>query len=330
MPVSEVLAHVKATGKVTAEDALAARRAVYGNDGAIDPQEIEGLFAVDEAAATADPAWSKLLVEAGTDYIVHQQQPSGYIDEANANWLIARIGKDGVVKTATELELLVKVLEAAQSSPESLVKFALRQVQSAVVDGSGPLANGGTLQPGRVGRAEVDLIRRILYAFGGEGGIAITRSEAEVLFDINDRTVEADNDPAWTDLFVKAVANCIMAASGYVVPPREVALRREEWLDSANGGVGNFFGRMVSGGLRGVIDAYVTPTGEASLAGKNYRQAQAIAAAEIVDEGEAGWLAQRIGRDGQLHENEKALLRFIHDEAPQVHPALAPLIEKAA
>lgn len=330
MPVSETVARVKSTGKVTAVDILAARRAVYGNDGAIDPHEIEGLFAVDEAAREADPAWSMLLVEAGTDYIVHQQQPSGYVDEANADWLIARIGKDGVVKTATELELLVKVLEAAQSSPERLVKFALRQVQSAVVDGTGPLANGGELHPGRVGRAEVDLIRRILYAFGGEGGIAITRSEAEVLFDINDRTVEADNDPAWTDLFVKAVANCIMAASGYVVPPRDVALRREEWLDTANGGVGDFFARMVSGGLRGVIDAYVAPDGEHALAVRNHRKSQAIAAAEIVNEDEADWLAHRIGRDGHLHANEKALLRFIHDEAPEVHPALAPLIEQAA
>jgi hypothetical protein len=330
MPVSEILARVKSTGKVTAEDALAARRAVYGNDGAIDPHEIEGLFAVDEAAREADPAWRMLLVEAGADYIVHQQKPSGYIDEANADWLIARIGKDGVVKTATELELLVKVLEAANSSPEKLVKYALRQVQSAVVDGTGPVASGDHLHAGRVGRAEVDLIRRILYAFGGDAGIAITRSEAEVLFDINDKTVEADNDPAWTDLFVKAVANCIMAASGYVVPPREVALRREEWLDSDSGGVGNFFARMVSGGLRGVIDAYVTPTGEHALGVRNHRRDLEIAAAEIVNENEADWLAHRIGRDGNLHRNEKALLRFIHDEAPQVHPALVPLIERAA
>jgi hypothetical protein len=50
----------------------------------------------------------------------------------------------------------------------------------------------------------------------------------------------------------------------------------------------------------------------------------------MVGEDEAGWLAARIGRDGKLHENEKALLRFIRDEASDIHPALAPLIEKAA
>ena len=62
--------------------------------------------------------------------------------------------------------------------------------------------------------------------------VAITRSEAELLFDIADATNEAENDPAWTDLFAKAIANAIMAASGYSAPNREEALRREAWLES--------------------------------------------------------------------------------------------------
>ena len=330
MPISDVLARVASTGKVMPEDALAARRAVYGDDGAIASHEIEALFRIDEAVSPSDPAWSALIVEAGADFLVHQQRPSGYIDEANAAWLIDRIGRDGKVKTATELELLVKVIEVARTSPPGLVQFALRQVQSAVVDGDGPLADGRALAPGRVGRAEADLLRRILYAFGGDDGIAVTRAEAEVLFDINDATADADNDPAWLDLFVKAAANCIMAASGYVVPTREIALRREEWLDAPSGGVAGFFSRMVSGGLRGVLESYRAPDDEDEWAARNQRMAQAISTAEVVTESEADWLAGRIGRDGRLHENEKALLRFIGNEASDIHPSLTPLIERAA
>lgn len=330
MGSEDVLSRVKRSGRVSSEDALEARRAVYGSDGRIDPAEIEALFRIDEAADDSDPAWAALLAEAGADYLVHQVAPTGYIDAANADWLMARIDRDGAVKTATELELLVKVLEASRSSPPELVRYALRQVQNAVVDGKGPLADGTEIVPGRVDRGEVALIRRILYAFGGDAGIAITRPEAEVLFDINDRTAEAQNDPEWTDLFVKAIANCMMAASGYTVPPREVALRREEWLDSPNGGVGDFFARMVSGGLRGVIAAYAMPSGEKARAAMNARLDAAIAANETVNEEEAGWLAARIGRDGKLHRNEKALLRFIHDEAPEVHPALKRLVDQAA
>jgi hypothetical protein len=264
------------------------------------------------------------------DYLVHQVAPAGYVDAANADWLVARIDRDGSVKTATELELLVKVLEAARTSPPALVQYALRQVQRAVVQGDGPLANGGRLELGRVNRAEADLLRRILYAFGGDDGIAVTRAEAEVLFDINDAVADADNDPAWLDLFVKAVANCIMAASGYVVPTREVALHREEWLDAPATGVSGFFARMVSGGLHGVLEAYRAPADEDEWAERNARMDAAIARAETVTEGEASWLADRIGRDGHLHEAEKALLRFIANEGRDIHPALAPLMAKAA
>ena len=329
MYIRDVVADVKASNRITAGDVTELRRAVY-HDGAAEAGEVERLFKIDEAASERDPSWAVFFVEAVTDYLVEQVEPHGYVSEANANWLIDRIGHDGVVKTETELELLVKVLEKAKSSPERLVAFALNQVKKAVVDGEGPLACGRALTPGHIGRAEVDLIRRILYAFGGDGNVAITHSEAEVLFDINDHTAEAENDPAWSDLFVKAIANFMMAASGYAVPTRQEALRREQWLDSASGGVGDFFSRMAAGGLHGIIAAYRRPSGEEAWAARNAETKAVIASAEAVTAAEAEWLARRIGRDGMLHANEKALLRFIRDEAPSVHPSLNSLIAKAA
>ena len=101
----------------------------------------------------------------------------------------------------------MRVLEAAKFSTESLVSFALEQVRLAVVEGKGALISGDELVPGVVGKAEVELLRRIIYAFGGDGNIAITKSEAEVLFAINDATAGASNHPSWNDLFVKAIAD---------------------------------------------------------------------------------------------------------------------------
>ncbi len=323
------LAEAPQSRSITAEDVLALRRSLY-NDGVVEAGEVARLFAMDEAAAEHDPSWCELFVEAVTDYIVEQAEPHGYLSDANADWLIARIAQDGTVKTATELELLVKTLEKAKSGPERLSAFALDQVRKAIVDGEGPLARGGRLEPGRVGRDEVELMRRVLYAFGGDGNVAITRGEAEILFDINDATAGAANDPAWTDLFVKAVANFLMAASGYAVPTRQEAIRREAWLDAPSGGVADVFARMAAGGLRGVLNAYRQPGAEEAWADRNTRAATSAAIAEQVTAEEAEWLARRIGRDGSLHENEKALLRFIRDEAPSVHPSLQSLIAKAA
>ena len=70
-------------------------------------------------------AWPGFFVEAVTDYIVHQEKPSGYISEDNADWLIRAISRDGMVDTAAEMELLVSVIEKSQSSPERLSAYAL-------------------------------------------------------------------------------------------------------------------------------------------------------------------------------------------------------------
>jgi hypothetical protein len=323
-----IVADVLAARKITAEDVRALRMSTY-NDGVAEKGEAERLFAMDEAAESFDPSWTELFIEAVSDYIVSQVEPHGYVSEENATWLIDHIARDGIVKTTNELELLVKVLEKAKSSPERLVAFALSQVKHAVVDGDGPLVNGA-LAPGHVNRDEVELIRRILYAFGGDGSIAITRAEAEVLFEINDASAAAENDPAWSDLFVKAIANMMMAASGYAVPDRHEALRREAWLDAPSGGVGDFLGRMAAGGLRGMLKAYRQPGTEEAWAERNARVDAAAAANAHVSADEAEWLARRMGRDGALHDNEKALLRFIRDEAPSIHPSLRSLIAKAA
>ena len=45
---------------------------------------------------------------------------------------------------------------------------------------------------------------------------------------------------------------------------------------------------------------------------------------------EAKWLAERIGSDRPLHDNERALLTLIKHASPEIHPALKPLLDKVA
>ena len=67
-----------------------------------------------------------------TDYIVNDAEPQGYLTKANADWLIAKVARDGKVHTDTELELILNVLDKARWAPEILVTFALEQVKEAV------------------------------------------------------------------------------------------------------------------------------------------------------------------------------------------------------
>jgi len=322
------IAEIKARGSIKDADVLKVRRNYY-DDGIITAEEADAIFALNDACPVQDPAWADCFVETITDYLVEQAEPRGYLTAENAQWLIERIAGDGRVETKTELELLVNVLDKARWAPQSLVRFALDQVRIAVIEGSGPLRSGKALEPGRVCEAEVDLLRRILHSFGGDGNIAVTRPEAEVLFDIDAATAGADNHPGWTDLFVKAIASCVMAASGYAAPPREIALARDAWLDRRGelsldamlGGMG--------AGLKGLFGGYREQTEEERAIARLTQQKIEIVTHEAVTAAEAAWLSERIGSGGKLTPNERALLAFLKAESPCIDPVLRPLLERA-
>ena len=322
------IAEIKARGSIKDADVLKVRRNYY-DDGIITAEEADAIFALNDACPVQDPAWADCFIETITDYLVEQAEPQGYLTAENAQWLIDRIARDGRVETKTELELLVNVLDKARWAPQSLVRFALDQVRIAVIEGSGPLRSGKALEPGRVCEAEVDLLRRILHSFGGDGNIAVTRPEAEVLFDIDAATAGADNHPGWTDLFVKAIASCVMAASGYAAPPREIALARDAWLDRRGelsldamlGGMG--------AGLKGLFGGYREQTEEERAIARLTQQKIEIVTHEAVTAAEAAWLSERIGSGGKLTPNERALLAFLKAESPCIDPVLRPLLERA-
>ncbi|MEM9631059.1 MAG: hypothetical protein AAGA50_07025 [Pseudomonadota bacterium] len=317
-------------GQVSEDDVFTLRRYIYG-DMAVSLEEGAALFRLNDAGLNFAGTWYELFPEAIGDILVHQAQPKGYVSAENADWLISQITADGHLCTRTELDAVLHVLEKAREAPAHLEQFALRAVADSVVSGKGATRSGSELKPGVIAEGEVELLRRVLYAGAGCGGVAISKAEAEVLFDLNDATAEAENHPAWSELFSKAVANHLMAMSGFTPPPREVALARENWLEQPGGfegGLGGFFKKMISGGTSAVRDAYSQT--DNPYAARNAAMQAEIAANEVVTQDEAGWLVSRIGRDGELHENEKALLRFIREESPNIHPALQPLMDKVA
>lgn len=304
-------------------------RAAYYDDGTISTEEAGMLFHVNEASPVQDPSWAPFFVEAITDYIVNQSPPEGYITAENADWLIGKISRNGLVDTKTKLDLLINVLDKARWSPASLVRFALEQVKGAVLNSDGPLRAGKKLVAGEISESEIELVRRILYAFGGDGSVAVTRAEAEVLFDINDAVGQGPANPAWTDLFAKAIASSLMASSGYAVPTREEALRREEWLEQR----GDLSPRAMAGamtvlGLSNIWPLFREQSSEERALARLERQRIEIITNEEITEGEADWLIARLARDGEVTYNEEALLAFLNRESPKIPSSLADLIRK--
>jgi len=329
MALTELCDGIVARGVVRADDVLALRREVFGEI-TVTPAEVEALFRIDEGTEKRVAEWRAFFLEAMTDWLVRQQEPSGYITQEQADWLIARIEADGRVRDGTELELVVRALELADEAPASLSAFGLSLVTRAVVENDGVISAD-----------EVQRMRRLVFALSGPGRMAVTREEAGALFDLNDATRGRDNDPSWTDFFMRAVANAVTAAAGWAPPGREEALRRQRWLADPDDGIAEAYARA-HGPMPG------TPTGLQVWAARAFKWAMSEPAAESlfderldanaraastaapVDAGDARWLLDRIGRDGEFDLNERALIAFLQEIAPTTDPALRPLIDRLA
>jgi hypothetical protein len=320
---SDAVEEIICRGSIKDSDVSRLSRSL-SEDGTIEQHEAEQLLAINKACPVQGPAWRDFFVDAITDYLVRQLEPAGYVTAEKAHWLISQISQDGRVTTKTELDLLVRVLDKARWVPASLVTFSLAQVRAAVVHGDGPLRLGQVPIEGVIAEREVELIRTMLCSLGSDSSLAITRAEAEMLLDINAALQGSPARPAWTDLFVKAVANVLMSSAGYAVPPRKIALgadrsagpRREPWPVAA-------LATMVALSLNSVREAYHRQSLEERALSRLERQRIEIVTNEEMTEIDGRWLADRLSGDIRLSATEEALLAYARREKLIADP-LAP------
>lgn len=328
--MSGPLAELIRNNKIDEADVRELRRTTY-RDGVVNSQEATAILALDRSCQIKCPQWAEFYVEALGDYIVYQTEPRGHVSEANAEGLIRAISVDGIVDTRTELELLLHVLRKAKSVPPKLSAFALKQVANAVLKGRGVLAADRAHSAGVVTADDVSMLRDVLYSVATADNIAISRDEANVLFDINDATAMAANHPSWQVLFSKAVAASILMVSNVRSPDVDALTTRKLWLDDNKIDVMGFVSRAFTGGLAEFADKVLSVNSvEAEAAERLAARDQALLIAEAIDPEEAEWLAERIGRDGRLHESEKELLQFLAREVPNIPQSLQPLMAKVA
>lgn len=324
------IAAIANRNRITADDVLYLRSTVY-KDGMSSRGEVENLFALDGAAQDKAAEWVVFLIEATCDYVVYQEKPEGYLSEDNASWLQGLISRDGRIDRQTELDLMIRVMETSRQVPATFNDFVFSQMHHAICDPTGSLYRQDRDCRVMVSAEAATRAWRVLYALGGQGNVAVTRAEAEMMFNINDKAVSPDNDPAWNDLFVKSIANFMMAASGYQAPSRERALAQDDFLNSAGtSGLGGFFSRMLEGAFSVKRDALKPDSIEDRFAERNAEFARQSADSERVTGEEVQWLTARIGHDGRMGANERALVEFIKSESPALHPEFQKLAAKVA
>jgi len=87
---------------------------------------------------------------------------------------------------------------------------------------------------------------------------------------------------------------------------------------------------MVRSSLDAVWSAYEDQSPEARAVARLEHQRIEIITNEAITEAEAGWLCERIGRDGRLTPNEAALVAYLKQESPAMHPDLQAAVDRLA
>ncbi len=313
MQFRDLAEQAKAVGTISADEILALRREGW-SDGKIDMAEAEALFLANDSLTEVTPEWVSFFVAALTAFVVNGDEPRGYVDDAKADWLAFHIDHDGKLDSMAELELLVRIMETAIQVPPEMRSYGLEQIEHAVVSGTGPTRDGGQLLPGCISSSECALLRRMIFAAGGDRPAAVSKAEAEMLFRIKNASLEGDNAPEWERLFAQGVANFLMGFGGNEPLSPQRAVELETFMNSSGGGIGGFFARMARADVGCGFGSLLSLGGacHGSL-GSHGMNAEVEAAVAITDE-ESSWLHAQLEADDQLDPYEKALLAFIAEE----------------
>lgn len=328
--LAELLARLAQAECASDGDVLMLRQLVWDDDdeAVLSQTVVDALFTLNDRFDRSTPAWNDFFIEAVEHFLLHQQPPHGFIDDAGADWLRARIDRNGRVMNDTELTLLVALIEDAENAPDSLKDYAIAQIERAIVTGEGP-TRGNDIRPGCVDAAEAQLLRRLIFAGGGEGAIVVGADEADMLFRIKNATLGGHNDPAWLQLFVQGVGNHLLAHSDYRPLSRDEAIRLNAEMGRNTPNVASFFRRMLPDerfGTGTIVEAFksVFPGRPDPVRGEG---PQEISRALSVEE--AGWLKTHIAADGEIDIYEKALLTFVIDEVGNLPSMLESLRKRA-
>ena len=327
---SGLYAAICARGSIHGADIAALRDLFYADD-AIAVADADALFVINRTCCVQDASWQPFFVAAVADFIVGNAEPRGYINTENADWLLERISCEGRLETPTALEILIGAMAEARWSPESLVCHALNAVKDAILCGDGTLRYGKRFAPGVVTEGDVELLRRIILAYDGDGNSALSRAEAEILVEINDATADKTDNPAWTELFVKALSGMAMASSGLQAPSRQEALQREQWQQTRGDfGPADLVRQMFKIGLSGWFDHFVEQSPEQRELARLDRERREIIVNEVVRDDEAAWLVGQINRVGALTYNEQCLLENLKGERSKLLPGFTEMIDRVA
>ncbi len=110
------------------KDEVLMMQASIVEDGAIDQEEAEMLFAINDAISeggTKCPEYDQFFIEAITAFLLADDISEGVLDDMEWDWLRAMIGEDGDLDDL-EIKLLAHIAKVSTSVPSDFYDYAQR------------------------------------------------------------------------------------------------------------------------------------------------------------------------------------------------------------
>ncbi|MEJ5977159.1 hypothetical protein WG901_10970 [Novosphingobium sp. PS1R-30] len=244
----DLAAQVATDGTIASDEILILRRACWA-DGKIDADEAEAILAVDGRVSVPNPEWTTFFVEAVHDFLLNGAEPFGEIDEAKADWLLARIDREALPASIAALELLAKLFERLTNVPSRLRSHGIATVERSV------LADG-------IADPEARLLRRLLFAPASDRATGISRAEAELLFRLKQAGTAGGE---WQRLFIQGVGNYLAPFTRYDPLSLDRAADLEDFMTRPDDGLGRFFGHL---GQRGLLPGFSPAAAAGAVTGE--------------------------------------------------------------
>lgn len=129
------------------------------------------------------------------------------------------------------LAALITTIESSPVATGAEAASALAIVRDGVITGEGPTTAGRVHFSRSLDAHDADWCARILTA-RAINETAVSREEAQALFQIDEAAAERSDNGKFDDLFAKAILHHAASVSGLPVPSRAVALSPETALES--------------------------------------------------------------------------------------------------
>lgn len=181
--------------RLSADDVQTLRRVSFP-EGIRASEDAAQLLAIHHSFSEKCDEWDAFFIEALTDFIVHHTYPQGSLDDINVAWLIQVLSTDGIIRSSTEFEVLMHVIDVSAHIPPALSGLALDQLSHALGGGACAYREARSIDARGVTGHDIAFIRHVLRT----SGMILSPIEIEALDRIEQASAARDNHPGWAEL----------------------------------------------------------------------------------------------------------------------------------